>query len=231
VLVPAGVRPKVSLCVIARNEEHNVGECLESARGLFADVVVTDTGSSDRTKEIALEHGARVNVFPWIDHFAAARNVSLEQARGEWIFWMDCDNRLDDFNRERLRSLLASLPDANVAYSMKCRCLPAPGQDGDTVVDHVRLFRNDPRIRWRYRIHEQILGAVKDAGGQVAFSDVTVTHTGYADLALRGRKLQRDLRLLEMEHAEQPRDPFTLFNLGMTCLDLRQSERAYVLLE
>jgi tetratricopeptide (TPR) repeat protein len=144
---------------------------------------------------------------------------------------MDCDDRLDDANREKLRSLLASLPDANVAYSMKCRCLPAPGQDGDTVVDHVRLFRNDPRIRWRYRIHEQILGSVKAAGGEVAFSDVTVTHTGYADPAVRARKLQRDLRLLEIEYAEQPRDPFTLFNLGMTCLELRQAERAYSLLE
>src|SRR5258708_28924883 len=135
---------------------------------------------------------------------------------------MDCDDRLDEQNREKLLALLAALPPRNVAYSMKCRCLPAPGQDGDTVVDHVRLFRNDTRIRWKYRIHEQILGAIKASGGEVEFSDVTVIHTGYADPALRGRKLTRDLRLLEMEYAEQPRDPFTLFNLGMTCLEMRQ---------
>jgi tetratricopeptide (TPR) repeat protein len=176
-------------------------------------------------------HGARVFEFPWIDHFAAARNACLEHARGEWIFWLDCDDRLDEANREKLRGLLASLPEANVAYSMKCRCLPAPGQDGDTIVDHVRLFKNDPRVRWKYRIHEQILGAVKASGGEVLFADVVITHTGYADPALRGRKLARDLRLLEMEYAEQPHDPFTLFNLGMVCLELRQLERAFALLE
>ena len=138
--------------------------------------------------------------------------------RRGWIFWLDCDDRLDEPEREKLRALLGSLPadGSNVAYSMKCRCLPAPGQDGDTVVDHVRLFRNDPRVRWKYRIHEQILGAVRASGGEALFSDVSVTHAGYADPALRGRKLLRDLRLLEMEYAEQPRAPFTLFNLGKT---------------
>src|SRR5438034_950340 len=87
-------------------------------------------------------HGAR-------DSFAAARNACLERATGEWIFWLDCDDRLDEENRQKLRALIGSLPARNVAYTIKCRCLPAPGQEGDTVVDHVRLFRNDPRIRWK----------------------------------------------------------------------------------
>src|SRR5437667_131683 len=81
--------------------------------------------------------------FPWIDHFAAARNACIEHATGDFIFWLDADDRLDEANRQKLAQLFASLPAGNVAYSMKCRCLAAPGQEA-TVVDHIRLFRNDP---------------------------------------------------------------------------------------
>jgi tetratricopeptide (TPR) repeat protein len=227
--VPAR-RQTVSLCIIAKNEEANIGACLDSVRGLFDEIIVLDTGSTDRTKEIAREYGAKVFDFQWIDDFAAARNACIEHASGDFIFWLDADDRLDEVNREKLRHLLASLPDGNVAYSMKCLCLAAPGQPA-TVVDHVRLFRRDPRIRWRYRIHEQILGAIREAGGQVLHSDIVITHTGYADPALRAAKLQRDLRLLEMEYAEQPHDPFTLFNLGQTFAEMRQFDRAEALIQ
>src|SRR5262249_33603824 len=154
---------------------------------------------TDRTVEIARRYGARVIQTTWPDSFSEARNVALAHATGEWAFWLDADDRLDAENAQKLEALMERLPDENVAFSMKCRCQYGPDPNEATVVDHVRLFRNDPRIRWRYRVHEQILPAVKDAGGRVLFADVTITHTGYVDLDLRQRKLARDLRLLEME--------------------------------
>ena len=203
-----------SLCIITKNEEKNLADCIGPLRELFKDIVVVDTGSTDKTRELARALGARVFEFPWVDNFAAARNETLRHALGRFVFWMDADDRIDQENVAKLKRLLENLPDANVAFVMKCLCVArAPGETA-TVVDHVRLFRNDPHIRWKYRVHEQILPGVKSAGGRSEWSDVVIRHIGYTDPALRGRKLERDLRLLKLEEQEKPDDAFTLFNLG-----------------
>ena len=209
-----GVRPRVSLSMIVRNEEANLPGCLESAADLVDEVIVVDTGSTDRTKEVAARFGAKVFDFPWVDSFAAARNESLRHATGEWVFWLDADDRLDATNRERLRRLFGSLGDGRAAYSMTCLCLPDPHAPTATEVIHVRLFPNRPAIRWRYRVHEQILPALRGAGGTVIATDVVIQHTGYQDVSLRRRKHERDFRLLPLDHADNPEDPFILFNLG-----------------
>ncbi len=213
-------RPRVSLCLIVKNEEDNLPACLGSAADLVDEVVVVDTGSTDKTKEVAARFGAKVVDFPWVDSFSAARNESLRHATGEWVFWLDADDRLDEDNRAKLRRLFAGLGGENAAYAMKCLCVARGPGDAATAVDHVRLFRNRPDVRWSYRVHEQILPAVRKAGGEVRWADVVIQHTGYQDPALRHKKLERDLRLLKLEQAEQPDDPFTLFNLGQVNREL-----------
>ena len=182
---------RVSLCMIVKNEEHNLPDCLASVVDLVDEAVIVDTGSTDRTRDIAKRFGALVFDFPWVDNFAMARNESLRHARGEWIFWLDADDRLDEDNRTRLRKLFADLKDENAAYVMKCLCLPEPGSATGTLVDHVRLFRNRSDVRWDYRVHEQILPAVRATQGEVRWTDVVVRHVGYTDPALRRRKLER----------------------------------------
>jgi glycosyltransferase involved in cell wall biosynthesis len=205
---------RVSACIIVKNEEANLGNSLRSIADLVHELIVVDTGSTDRTKEIATSFGAKVFDFPWIDSFAAARNECLKHATGDWIFWMDADDRLDEENRAKLRSLFAGLRDENAAFVMSCRCLPDPVTQATTEVHHLRLFRNRPDVRWDFRVHEQILPAVLATDGDVRWSDVVIQHTGYQNPALRARKLERDLRLLLMEQAERPENPFILFNLG-----------------
>lgn len=215
-----------SLCIITKNEEKNLADCIGPLRDLFKDIVVVDTGSTDRTRELARALGARVFDFTWVDSFAAARNETLRHALGRWIFWMDADDRVDAENVAKLKRLLDNLPNDSVAFVMKCLCVArAPGETA-TVVDHVRLFRNDPRIRWKYRVHEQILPGVKETGGRPEWSDVVIRHIGYTDPALRGRKLQRDLHLLKLEEQDQPNDPFTLFNLGSHYHEVNQPAEA-----
>ncbi len=216
----------MSLCLIVKDEEANLPDCLGPVAGLFDEVVVVDTGSKDRTKEVAAGLGAKVYDFPWVDSFAAARNESLSRAAGDWAFWLDADDRLDGDNRRKLRALLDSLRDVNAAYVMKCACVSDGASGSATVVDHVRLFRNRPDVRWQYRVHEQILPALRRTGADVRWSDVVIRHVGYADPALRGRKLERDLRLLRLEDAERPGDPFTLFNLGSVYQELGRHQEA-----
>jgi glycosyltransferase involved in cell wall biosynthesis/tetratricopeptide (TPR) repeat protein len=215
VTVPRQVgRPRVSLTTIVRDEEANLPACLGSATGLFDEVVVVDTGSTDRTVAVARSYGARVSEFSWVDDFAAARNAALDRATGDYAFWLDADDVLDPPQREALKALLAGLRHGDpAAYVVRCACDDGRG-GSPTVVDHVRLFPLRPDVRWTYRVHEQILPALRRAGVPVRWTDLTVRHTGYTDPALRRRKLDRDEALLHRELAERPGDPFVLFNLG-----------------
>jgi glycosyltransferase involved in cell wall biosynthesis len=224
-------RRTVSLTMIVKNEEENLEACLDSVAHLVDEMIVVDTGSTDRTVEIAQSKGAKVFHFPWVDNFAAARNEALWHAQGEWIFWMDADDRLDSENQAKLRQVFGSLDDGIFAYQMKCLCVADADEQAETVVDHIRLFPNRQSIRWKYRVHEQILGAVRSAGGDVRWTDVIIRHVGYVDPATRQRKLQRDLRLLELENQESPDDPFTLFNLGSSYHELQEPAKALIYLQ
>jgi len=228
---PDGTQPRVSLTMIVKNEEDNLGACLDSVAHLVDEMIVVDTGSTDQTVEIARSRGAKVFHFPWVDSFSAARNEAIRHATGDWVFWMDADDRLDEVNQQRLREVFASLDGGVFGYQMKCLCVADSDSGTETVVDHIRLFPNRPGIRWKYRVHEQILGAIRSAGGDVRWTDVVIQHVGYVDRQTRQRKLQRDRRLLEAENAESPDDPFTLFNLGAIYHELQDCAKAIVYLQ
>ena len=99
----------VSLCLMVRNEAEALPGCLQSVAGIANEIIVVDTGSTDRTKEVAKGFGAKVFDFPWCDDFAAARNECIRHATGEWIFWLDADERIDETNRHKLKALFESL--------------------------------------------------------------------------------------------------------------------------
>jgi glycosyltransferase involved in cell wall biosynthesis len=206
--------PKVSLCLIVKNEEAHLPACLASAADLVDEIILVDTGSTDATKEVAARFNARIYDFPWINNFAAARNESLRHATGDWIFWLDADDRIDEDNRRRLRALLAGLQDENAAYFMRCLCTNDATKAVVSVIDQIRLFRNRPNLRWKYRIHEHI--ALDGLNYALRRADVNILHVGYQDAAV-GPKRERNLQLLKLEDAERPNDPYILLNLGLTC--------------
>lgn len=214
-----GSRPRVSLTMIVRDEEHNLPACLESASGLCDEVVVVDTGSVDRTAEVARSLGAKVVPFEWVDDFSAARNESLDHATGRYAFWLDADDRLDDVNRDRLRDLFARLDEAEeAAYVMEQLSAGADGPGTGSVADHVRLFPIRDDLRWAYRVHEQILPAITAAGIPVRWPGIGIGHLGYADGGLCASKLERNLSILRAESLEKPGNPLVLFNIGWAAI-------------
>jgi O-antigen biosynthesis protein len=221
--------PILTLCMIVRNNESTIGPCLESIRPWVDEMIVVDTGSIDQTPSIATALGAKVFHYPWPDSFSEARNESIRHASGDWIFWMDSDDVIDRNCGQKLRSLLNPISSSTLGYVMQVRC-PGPGEFGHmdlTIVDHVKLFRNRPELRFEGRIHEQILPAIRRVGGEIEWTDLFVTHSGY-DHTPNGqkRKIERDLKLLHLELSEQSEHPFTLFNLGMTYSNIGEHTKA-----
>ena len=123
---------RLSMSSIVKNEAATLAQCLASIRDIVDDIVVVDTGSSDHSKDIALQHGARVFDLPWPDSFAAARNESIRHATGQWLLWLDADEYFDEANRDKLRRLVAELNDDNTAYVMQQRS--AAGNGSATLV-------------------------------------------------------------------------------------------------
>jgi tetratricopeptide (TPR) repeat protein len=219
--------PKLSLCMIVKNEEANLAACLRPICAVVDEIVIVDTGSADRTKEVAAEFGARVFDFPWRDDFSAARNESLRQARGEWVFWLDADDRVDKDNAKKLEHLFAEIKEP-AGYYMTMIGDQSPQNQG---IQQVRLFKLAAETRWQYRAHEQIAPALLRMGYPLYETDIVVRHTGYTSPEVVRRKWERNLHLLHLDVADRPNDVPTLFHLGMTYVLLARYEEAVPCLE
>jgi tetratricopeptide (TPR) repeat protein len=215
----------VSLCIIARDEAHNLEQCIRPVRHLMDEVIVADTGSTDTTRLLAESLGARVFDVPWKDDFAAARNACVDLATSDWIFWLDADDRVDEENAVALGRLFSALGDENAAYLMACRSIMDSGIRAEELA-HVRLFRNAPALRWAGRVHEQIMPALVRQRVPVRKAEVVITHHGYQDGALLARKRERNRHLLDLECAERPDDAEPFLLRGSLLFDLGQPKLA-----
>ena len=195
--------------MIVRDEEGFLGDCLASLAGHVDEIVVVDTGSKDRTLEIAGAYGARVFSIPWPDYFSAARNVSVEHATGDWILWIDADDRLRVPKGVSLPALLDDPKAAGATVTMQWR-------SDATACRELRLFRNDPRIRFAGIIYENVLESLdvvcRAEGLVIRDTPLRIDHLGYeTDLTPKHR---RNLALLRRAVAERPDQPFYWSRLG-----------------
>ena len=206
----------ISLCMIVKDEERVLGDCLASAMPFFSQVAVVDTGSKDRTIEIARSHGAQVIESSWNDSFSAARNESLQHANGKWIFWMDADDTLPAASAEAILRASIQAPKEVVGFIVPVQFVEE-GPGAGTRVDHVKLFRNFPGLHFVGRIHEQILHSLRQHGEIARIEGALVLHSGYDNTEEgQAKKRLRDEKLLKLDLDEQPGHPFPMFNMGMT---------------
>jgi tetratricopeptide (TPR) repeat protein len=216
---------QLSICLIVKDEAHNLPRLLASTRELPAELVIVDTGSSDDTVAIAKAAGARVLTHTWQGDFAAARNISLEAAHGDWILVLDADEALPEETRTALPGLIAS--GRADAYSFVYHS-PMPPAEPVTFTEFpvLRLFRNDPRYRFELAIHEQVLPSILRVGGRMLPTELRLMHYGYLSAQVQGgtSRNQRDRAVIEGVLARDPDNAYMWFQLG--ALELRDGRPA-----
>lgn len=215
----------LSLCMIVRDEEENIAHCLNSVRGAVDEIVVVDTGSKDRTPQVAREMGAGVFHFHWADDFSAARNHSISRAKGDYIFWLDADDRIRPSQLAKLSQLRENLARLRPKEAFYFVVRNVSASSGETFLQ-LRLFPRIKGARFEGRIHEQIYHVLQGLGVKLSQLDIEIDHLGYHDEETIRKKARRNLKILLEEHGEDPSNPHIIFHLANTYAILGDSQKA-----
>ncbi len=197
--------------MIVKNEEKFLPGCLESVKNIVDEMIIVDTGSTDKTAEIARSYGAKVFPFEWKNDFSLARNESIKHATGEWILILDADERLNPGQEDKVKKYLSM--DFDGLY-VKVISL---GKDGKAKVnEYPRIFRRKEGVKFEGKIHEQIGPSIIKSGGKIAKTDITITHLGYAQSdEIMNKKYERNLSLLFEQIKENPNDAYAYYHIGV----------------
>jgi tetratricopeptide (TPR) repeat protein len=215
-------RPRLTLAMIVKDEEARLPRALESVRDAVDEIVVVDTGSADRTVEIAEAAGARVFHHPWENDFAKHRNQSIDHATGDWILILDADEELTGTDVPLLRELIQR-NETDAVYFRVRNVIPG-GQGQGAYGDHysVRLFRKRADVYYEGIVHNTLRLPERKLR-----TEMVVLHHGYAvTLEGRQRKLERSLPLLLRQLEERPDDPAVRFNTAQMYLSTGRADEA-----
>ena len=200
---------QLSQCMIVKNEEKNIEQALTWAKRTAFEQIVVDTGSTDRTIEIAERMGAKVFHFEWVNDFSAAKNFAIEQASGNWIAFLDADEYFTPIDTKKLMIFLKRImsdPHMKANFHVINTAWTNVDEEGRrmSTQDQERIFRNLPSVRYIGRIHER-LGVEKD--NIVEVDEIEIIHTGYSKTALKETgKAERNVKMLRVELQENPDD-------------------------
>ena len=219
----------LSLCMIVRDEEEMLPKCLAAAAPAVDEIIVVDTGSTDRTIEIAEKYGARVIEQAWTGSFSDARNASFDAATSDWIIYLDADEVLVEEDVRRLRALTGRVW-REAFYLVETSYTGELGDGGAITNSALRVFRNRPQYRFEGRLHEQIAQHLPTyAAGRLEQSSVRIDHYGYLGAVRDAReKSRRNLELLNAQQAESAPSAFLHFNLGTEHAAIGDHSRALV---
>lgn len=214
---------KLSLCMIVKNEEKYLPGCLTSVKNIVDEIIIVDTGSSDNTLNIARSFNADIYHFEWINDFSAARNYALSKTTGDWILYLDADERLSpDSHNELLRII-----DNDIKAGFYCNVISFDEHNSKpNVIRYNRLFRKSGEIRFEGKIHEQIVNSLLKNDYKLIESDIDIFHEGYnIPQHKMVEKAERNLKLLLEELNESPTD-YLVFQIAQTYGVLGDSEKA-----
>lgn len=220
----------ISVCIIAKNEEKYIEECLKRLKQYDFEIIVTDTGSTDKTKELAQQYADKVLDFTWINDFAAARNYCAQAAANHWILALDCDELLERLDESTVRTMLKKYPMDKGMLRFK---LLFQNEAGEELFEWDKLARLYNRRFYEFRgvIHEQLVPKKSlDRTGHAPDNivlPIEVVHLGYnisgEDM---NKKQQRNIVLLQGCLKNEPKNSYLWFQLGNSHFILKAYEAA-----
>ncbi|MDI6793453.1 MAG: glycosyltransferase [bacterium] len=198
--------PTISLCMIVRDEESQLPRCLASIKDLVNEIIVVDTGSKDKTMEIARAFGARVYEHPWQNDFSAARNISLSYAQSDWVLILDADEELEKEDISKIRPILMAHKCEGLTFAVYSQ-LPGSARSKH---NSIRLFKTHKGFHYQGIVHNQLI--IK---GLVLATDIRVHHYGYnLDKKQMKKKFERSSCLLKEQLRQHQDDLYARFQLA-----------------
>ncbi|MEG2787580.1 MAG: glycosyltransferase family 2 protein [Romboutsia sp.] len=203
----------LSICMIVKNEEKNISRCLESIKEIADEIIIVDTGSSDKTVDICKKYNVKLINYEWNNDFSEARNVSLEHATKDYILCLDAD---EEIPKSALSKIIKLLSQSNLVQGYFLRLVNIINKTnmGEYIV--FRLFENNPNYRFKGKIHEQIANEIQQFNGQhcTEMTDIEIYHYGYdskhSDI---NKKYERNINILK-SYDEKEKDSYYFYVLG-----------------
>ncbi|MBW1975347.1 MAG: glycosyltransferase [Deltaproteobacteria bacterium] len=221
--------PKLSVCMIVKNEASNLEELLPQVTQFADEIVIVDTGSNDETPEVARRFTSKVYSFAWNDNFSDARNYGLEKATGDYFLWLDADDRVPDRSITAIRELKSHFDGKKFFYFLLKDIRPSDSGSGMKVFScfyQIRCAPLKPDVRFYGAVHELLNNALSKPAYQPVQTDVEIEHYGYKNETVIREKLKRNLKLLLAEKDSRKDDLNHQVYLSSTLADLGRVDEA-----
>jgi glycosyltransferase involved in cell wall biosynthesis len=231
----------ISLCIIAKNEEKFLEKCLDSVKETVDEIIIVDTGSTDKTKEIAGKFNAKTYDFEWCDDFSKARNFSLQKATKDWILILDADETIAKKDLGKIKKLIQDKDILGYKFITRnytnnasiSEFIPADKsyEESEKYAGwfpslKIRLFQNKKSINFEGIVHELVEPSIEKLNGKVKIVDIPIHHFGDSDQSAYKRKREFYLSLCEEKVKQSPQDIDALFGLGLVYKELEKYEDA-----
>ena len=223
--------PTLGLAMITKNEEKYLSKCLDSVIDIIDEIVIVDSGSTDKTLDIAKRYNAHTYYKEWENDFSKARNYALSKATTDWVLLLDADEEVDKQYKLKILDLIES-EEYDGYYSKIYNYYGSSINDGYVIHTAFRLLRNNKKYFFRGSIHEQITPCSEEHKGIFNMSDIIIHHYGYLDENITiKKKRERNIPLLEKELQLSPNNPFYMYSLANEYAALKENDLAIELYE
>jgi glycosyltransferase involved in cell wall biosynthesis len=215
---------KISGCVIVKNEEENIAQCINNIKNVADEIILVDTGSEDNTVQIAKELGANVYEHQWENDFSKAKNIALEHATGDWIIFLDADEYFHEDSLHKVRPVIQRAHDNHYTEGIFCGIVHIDIETKGIISKEevLRIFRNNKQFRFINTIHEEIRNKGIPLRCISARDELTIMHTGYS-ASVKVSKAKRNLEML----LRNKDDEKSAYYLATTYFSLQDYDNAY----